>query len=110
MSDDLQAAVGKSRALVRTPYPWWLRPFLAKGVAAITLGRRIYVAGGIENVEALLQHELVHVQQIARLGVLTFYWRYIAEYIGNRRNGMSRSDAYRKISFEVEAFDAEKNL
>ena len=110
LSDDLQAAVGKSRAIIRTPYPWWLRPFLANGIAAITLGRHIYVAAGIaeSEIEQLMRHEIAHVRQIGRLGVVRFYWRYVAEYVRLRRSGLSRTDAYRNISFEVEAFAAEK--
>ena len=108
LSDDLQAEVGKSRAVIRTPYPWWLRPFLRHGVAAITLGRRIYVAS--EITDELVRHELVHVRQIARLGILRFYSRYVAEYVTLRRRGLSPSNAYRNISFEVEAFAAEKTL
>jgi len=112
LSDDLQAAVGKSRAIIRTPYPWWLRPFLSRGVAAITLGRRIYVAEAVaaSNLDELMRHELVHVEQIARLGILRFYLRYVVEYVTLRRRGLSPSDAYRNISFEVEAFSREKNL
>lgn len=86
-------------------FPWWLRPFLLRGVAGITLGRRIYIEG--ENVEAILRHELVHFRQIQRLGVFRFYWSYVREYAGNRLRGMSPSDAYRKISLEEEAFGAE---
>lgn len=110
LSEDLQAALGKSRAIIRTPYPWWLRPFLANGVAAITLGRRVYVAAGIaeSQLETLLRHELVHVSQIARLGAVRFYWSYVREYVALRRSGLSRSEAYRNISFEAEAFAAEK--
>src|SRR5438477_8367988 len=39
--------------------PWWLRPFLLRGVAAITLGRRIYIASNIpaDARERVLRHE-----------------------------------------------------
>jgi uncharacterized protein DUF4157 len=112
LSDDVQLAIRESKATVKTPYPWWLRPLLAKRVAAITLGRRVYVAAGIaeSELEHLMRHELVHVRQIARLGALRFYWRYIAEYISLRRSGFSSGDAYRNISFEIEALAAEKTL
>jgi hypothetical protein len=108
LTDDLEAAVTKSRAIIRTRFPWWLRPFLAHGVIAITLGRRVYIAE--EHVERHLRHELVHVQQIARLGVIRFYWRYLREYVALRRSGLSPSQAYHRISFEQEAFSAEKTL
>ena len=82
-----------------------MRPFLLRGVAGITLGRRIYIEG--ENVEAILRHELVHFRQIQRLGVFRFYWSYLREYLTNRRRGMPPSEAYRRISLEEEAFGAE---
>lgn len=94
-------------AIVRVGYPWWLRPFLHRRTIAITLGRRIYVAAG-HATDALLRHELVHVRQAEQLGVPRFLWRYAAEYIRNRRRGMAHDDAYRAISFEAEAFAAER--
>ena len=57
--------------------------------------------------DALLRHELVHVRQAGELGVARFLWRYVAEYVRNRRRGMSHDAAYRAISFEAEAFAAE---
>ena len=112
LSDELQAAIAKTRAIVRTRYPWWLRPFLMRDVVAITLGRRIYLAAntGEAEVENLLRHELVHVRQIARLGLIRFYWLYALEYLTLRRRGFSSSEAYQRISFEAEAFAAEKTL
>lgn len=89
--------------IVKYRFPWWLRPFLMRGVAGITLGRRIYILE-----EAALQHELVHFRQILRLGILRFYWTWIREYITNRRRGMNSDEAYRRISLEAEAFAAER--
>ena len=108
LSRDLLAA----RARIVVGYPWWLRLFLLKGVAAITLGRRVYVSPGIggSQLERLLRHELTHVAQIARLGLFTFYWRYLAEYVTHRRAGLSAAAAYRSISFEKEAFSAEETV
>lgn len=112
LSDDLQAAISRSRAIVHPRFPWWLRPFLSRGVIAITLGRRIYVSAGDAQIdlEQLLRHELVHIQQIVRLGFFRFYWLYFREYISLRRRGLSPSEAYQRISFETEAFAAEKTL
>jgi hypothetical protein len=93
-------------AIVRVGYPWWLRLFLHRRTIAITLGRRIYIAEGYST-DALLRHELVHVRQARELGLLRFLWRYAAEYVRNRRRGMTHDDAYRAISFEAEAFAAE---
>jgi hypothetical protein len=107
---DLNEAVNAAKARVRFAFPWWLRPFLMRGVVGITLGRRIYLAPGLaeEQLERFVRHELAHVRQIARHGLLGFYWRYIVEYVRNRRRGMSSGEAYRSISFEMEALAAEK--
>jgi hypothetical protein len=94
-------------AIVRVGYPWWLRLFVHRNVAAITLGRRIYVAE--EASETILRHEMVHVRQAGELGLARFLWRYVAEYLKNRRRGMAHDEAYRAISFEVEAFAAEND-
>jgi len=94
--------------IVRIGYPWWLRPFLHRRTIAITLGRRIYVAAG-HATEALLRHELTHVRQAGELGVPRFLWRYVAEYVRNRRSGLAHDDAYRTISFEAEAYAAERD-
>ena len=102
----LNADLDEERAIVKTGFPWWMRPFLARGVAAITIGRRIWVRADAQS-DALLRHELVHVRQMRDLGLLRFAWRYLREYFRNRRAGMSSDDAYRNISFEREAFAAE---
>lgn len=87
-------------------FPWWMRPFLTRGVAAITIGRRIWIRPEAHS-DALLRHELAHVRQMRDLGLIRFLWRYLGEYIRNRLGGMSADDAYRNISFEREAFAAE---
>jgi Domain of unknown function (DUF4157) len=92
--------------IIRTGFPWWLRPFVHRNVVAITLGRRIYLAREGAS-DALLRHELVHVRQAGELGLPRFLWRYVAEYLRNRWRGMAHEEAYRAISFEAEAFAAE---
>ena len=96
--------------LIHRGYPWWLRPFLRRDVAAITLGRHIWVSAAVrgEAMEALLRHERVHVAQQARLGLLWFLLRYLGEYGANRLRGLGAEEAYRRISFEEEAFAAER--
>ncbi len=105
---DLQQSVDQTRAIVRFDFPWWLRPFLMRGVAGITLGRRIYLHSGVADVWRLLRHELVHVRQIERLGAMRFYSTYVREYVHNRRWGLPPSEAYRRISLEIQAFAAEE--
>jgi hypothetical protein len=115
LSTDLQAAIADARARVRFDYPRWLRPLLARDVVGITLGRHIYLSPRMldrppAEVERLVRHELAHVRQVARLGLIVFLWRYAADWIRNRRHGMSSSEAYRNIPFEIEAVAAEEHV
>lgn len=103
---DLQKSLDDARAIVRYRFPWWLRIVLLRGVTGVTLGRRVYIDAAADS-ERTLRHELVHLRQISRVGFFTFYWRWLREYAGNRRKGMSSDEAYRRISFEEEAFAAE---
>jgi hypothetical protein len=99
------------RAIVAVGFPWWMRPFLIRGVVAITIGRRIWIhenqlSAGPDELKSVLRHELIHVRQMGELGVTRFVWRYLREYVGNRLQGMNAGDAYRNISLEHEAFTA----
>jgi hypothetical protein len=81
-------------------------------VVGVTLGRRIYLARDIgeRHLERFLRHELVHVRQIRQHGLLRFYWRYASEYLAHRWRGLSSAEAYRNISFEIEALASEETL
>ena len=87
-----------------------MRLLLPRNLLAITLGRRIWIARELPPAEmdVLLRHELVHVRQMEQLGVLVFLVRYLGEYLRNRFRRMGHDAAYRAISFEQEAFAAEK--
>ena len=100
----------RSRAVVIVGYPFWLRPFLARDVIAITLGRRIYLRERLEGTafERLLRHEMAHVAQVERLGLAVFLWRYVAEFARNWVRLRSVAAAYAAISFEIEARAAEE--
>lgn len=51
------------------------------------------------------RHEAVHTRQMERDGYVYFYVRYLCEYIrGLFRYGNSHT-AYRRISYEVEAYN-----
>ena len=112
-SPRIEQLIADCGARVRVGYPWWLRPWLMRGVIAITLGRRIYVSHraatrGSESLGRLLRHELVHVRQMNQHGMVVFAWRYLAEFFRHWRRERNVSRAYRAISFEVEAWAEEE--
>lgn len=113
LPDSIAAAASGLRARVRAGYPAWLRPFLARDVIAITLGRTIYVSPRMLErppvaLERLLRHELAHVAQVNRLGLPVFLVRYVYEFGRNLWRLRSAGEAYRQISFEREASAAEE--
>jgi hypothetical protein len=79
------------------------RTFAGTAIGAITLGRTIYfrdpelyephTAQGL----AFLAHEIKHVEQFERLGLVGFYAKYIADYF---RGGYGR-----EIEYEDEAYE-----
>jgi hypothetical protein len=92
------------------------------GIGAITLGRHVLIAprhlrrrsGGSGAVTGrLLAHEVAHVLQAERAGLLPFLFSYLREYLnGMRRAAKWDTDAhwraYSEISFEREAREAER--
>ncbi len=80
-------------------------PLLAPGMHGMTLGRLIMVLRDDDRSgrRVLLAHELVHVEQYARLGVVRFLRRYVREYFVNLWRLRSRRQAYEAISLEAEA-------
>lgn len=104
----IEAEVERAGAIIRRGFPWWLRPFIRREVSGITLGRRIYIRDGVADLRRMMLHELQHVRQIERLGLLRFYTRYLREYASHRRRGLPPEEAYRRISLEIEAFAAEE--
>ncbi len=73
------------------------------GVAATTLGRWIIIRSDRLDDQALLAHELVHVQQWREWGVAPFLVRYLLDYARGRVRGWSHQRAYEAIRFEDEA-------
>ncbi len=69
----------------------------------MTLGARILVCRGREDDAGLIAHELVHVEQWRRQGVVPFLARYLSDYLRLRLAGESHWRAYAGISLEVEA-------
>lgn len=78
-------------------------PWLAAGIAGMTVGRWMLIRQGHETGRALLAHELVHVRQWREDGALRFLARYLAAYALGRVRGLGHGDAYRAIPYEAEA-------
>lgn len=74
-----------------------------RGADAITVGPVISMRAGARSSGYLLRHELVHVRQWRRYGLVGFAVRYLADYLRWRLRGRGHSAAYRRIRFEVEA-------
>lgn len=109
---ELAGEIERSGAKIRIGLPLWLRPFARGRILAITLGRSIHLHPSIlrrseERISETLRHELVHVRQVANLGLSRFLFRYVREYLSLRRKGFGHEAAYRAISFEQEAFGEE---
>lgn len=80
-----------------------LSRWAAPGAAATTLGRFVFMRESAAGSERLMRHELVHVRQWARLGVLGFGVRYLGAYARWRLRRYPHWAAYRRIPLEIEA-------
>jgi len=58
----------------------------------------------------LIKHELIHVHQMERLGLIRFGLQYLAEYAWNFVRMWDRNKAYRAISFEVMAYKLQNRI
>lgn len=77
------------------------------GVQAIVLWPFVLFAQRNPSTE-IIAHEFIHMDQIRKNGVIKFYLWYFIEYVIGRLDGKRHYDAYRDISFEVEAFQNQK--
>ena len=77
--------------------------FAAPGANATTLGRFVFVRERALGSERLLRHELVHVRQWHRLGIVGFLVRYLGTYFRWRVRRYPHKAAYRRIPLEIEA-------
>lgn len=90
------------------PAPPALRWIWRRGVVAMTVRNRVYVApqqlsGDPERLAGLLVHELVHVRQWREVGSRRFLMRYLGDYLRARAAGRPHAEAYQGIRYEVEA-------
>jgi hypothetical protein len=82
---------------------WLLVGPAAPGAAATTLGRLVMMRPSAVGDRRLLHHELVHVAQWRRHGVVGFLVRYLGAYLRWRLRRWPHWAAYRRIPFEIEA-------
>lgn len=85
---------------LRIRYNHWLPKRL--GVAAITLYPFVLFAWDSPS-ESLWRHEMVHVEQVRRIGWLRFYVSYLVIYFGYRVYGWGADYSYSALPHEVEA-------
>ena len=56
-----------------------------------------------------INHEAIHIQQIEKIGVIRYYLSYQLEFLSLYIRGNSLNEAYRKISYEIEAYENERD-
>ena len=81
----------------------WVGGPVPPGADAITIGPVVSVRARAAGDPRLLRHELEHVRQWRRLGVVGFLARYVGAYARWRLRGYDHWGAYRRIPLEVEA-------
>lgn len=78
-----------------------------KGFLAINLFGVMFVRGTWRDINArILNHEKIHTAQMRELGYLPFYLLYVLEWLVRL---LGKGNAYRRISFEREAYANEDN-
>lgn len=80
-------------------------PLLPPGAAGMTIGRFVFVRRDDDRSgdRELLAHELVHVGQYARYGLVGFLTRYVGQYVSALRHHRRHRAAYLAMPFEQEA-------
>ena len=79
------------------------------GASAITLYPFVFCEQSEEAALAThtVQHEMVHVEQVRRLGWVGMYGSYVFEYLRHRRSGKSHNESYFALQLEREAYARE---
>ncbi len=93
--------------------PGWMRLLWARSIKAMTLPWAIYVDPAVwerfasgrepERDAKLMIHELMHVEQVRRMGPAHHSARYLTDYLRGRACGLGHWEAYRAIPAEREA-------
>lgn len=88
--------------------PRWFVALWVPGIAAVALPWGVYLRPDVyerprADLGRLIVHELVHIEQARRVGVVPHLAVYVADYIRERLRGASHWPAYKAIRAEVEA-------
>ena len=89
-------------------------PFICKAlsifieIGAITLYP--FIISRVPMSEVTLNHEKIHIKQQAELLVIGFYALYALWWVVYRLRGLSASDAYFNLPFELEAYAHERDM
>jgi hypothetical protein len=94
----------------RIKYRHWIFKLpLARHYRGMVIGRTILFKGSeMEIPLKLLRHELIHIEQIERIGITRFYCTYFRDYLANLWRFRNHDTAYRSIPFEQEAYERQK--
>ena len=87
--------------------PVWLSYVSPINISAITLGPIVISKG--EMSEKTKRHETIHYQQYIDVLFVGFWPLYLFYWGLNLLSGMSGSEAYRNIPFEIEAYGNDHN-
>lgn len=116
-TDDVRLALHPIRPESINLYPasQLLMSAWGEGVSAITLWRWVFVHPEVLNGDPgrlgrLAIHELLHLRQIAELGLGGFLWRYSVDYLRGRLRRLGHHLAYEEIALEREAREATAQL
>jgi hypothetical protein len=93
--------------------PRLLRLVWARGIVAMALPWGVFVTpatfakmaegAAADSMGPLVVHELAHLDQFARLGVIRHVVLYLGDYLRARLTGSRHWDAYRAVRLEVDA-------
>lgn len=79
------------------------------GACAVTFGNHIFYDIDKPYVrQTIRKHEMKHVEQYSKYGVVGFLMIYLMWYVIGRLKGKDHWGAYKDIPFEIEARAAEK--
>jgi hypothetical protein len=95
--------VGRLRIERRPGYRLWVGGPVPPGAGAWTLGSLVIVRRRHAHRRLLLAHELEHVRQWRKQGVVGFLRPYLGAYLRERLRGRSHGAAYRRIPAEISA-------